>query len=73
MRLLMFETNDKAQAKKELIQINENIEKSYSKFNILRTIPTMLCLEDAIGALNIDYQRTKMKREQYRTKKSGYS
>ena len=56
----MFETSDKAEATKELIRINEDIEKSYSTFNTLRAIPTILCMEDAIGGLHIEYQRTRI-------------
>jgi hypothetical protein len=53
----MFKTVDKSEAVKELQRINEDIEKSYVNFNILRTIPTLLCIEDAIGSLYIEYQR----------------
>ena len=43
----MFRTNDKGEAAKELIRLNEQIESNYANFNIIRTIPVILCLEDA--------------------------
>jgi len=57
MTLHMFKTSDKAEAMKELIRISDDIEKSFANFNTLRTIPTILCLEDAIDSLYIEYQR----------------
>ena len=56
----MFRTSDKSEATKELQRINEEIERSYSCFNVLRTIPTLLCIEDAVGSLHIEQQRKLM-------------
>jgi hypothetical protein len=53
----MFKTGDKSEAIKELQRINEDIERSYVNFNILRTIPILLCIEDTIGGLYIEYKR----------------
>ncbi len=64
MALHMFKTSDKAEAMKELIRISDDIEKSFANFNTLRTIPTILCLEDAIDSLYIEYQsKTKTETE----------
>jgi hypothetical protein len=53
----MLKTSDKGEAAKELLRLNQQIESSYTTFNILRTIPTILCLEDAVGALRIENER----------------
>jgi len=66
MALHMFKTSDKSEAMKELIRISDDIEKSFANFNTLRTIPTILCLEDAINSLNIEYQRNTKTETEYK-------
>ena len=59
----MFKTNDKGEAAKELIRFNEQIENNYANFNIIRTIPVILCVEDALNALSNENERHKQKNE----------
>jgi len=62
----MFKTSDKAEAMKELARISDEIEENFASFNTLRTVPILLCLEDAIGSLYIDYQRNAMVEKEHK-------
>jgi hypothetical protein len=62
----MFKTSDKAEAMKELLRIGDEIEKNFTNFNTLRAIPTILCLEDAIHTLHIEYQRKAQVKAQFK-------
>lgn len=55
----MFKTNNKGEAARELTRLGEQIESSYANFNIIRAVPTILCLEDALGTLSNENERHK--------------
>jgi len=55
----MFKATNKAEAGRKLVSINQDIQHRVKEFNSIRSLPILLCLEDAINNLEIRVQKAR--------------
>jgi len=55
----IFKATNKAEAGRKLVSLNQDIQRRIKKFNSIRSLPILLCLEDAISNLEINIQKAR--------------
>ena len=61
----IFKVTNKAEAGRKLVSINQDIQHRVKEFNSIRSLPILLCLEDAINNLEVRVQKAQKVEKQF--------